>query len=51
MDGAVNYVLRSPAALSGPSISAWRLGVLMTRKWFAVPAMALLGGLLTIGGL
>lgn len=52
MDAAVEYILRSPAALFGAiGIGMAVLGFLMTRKWFAVPVLALLGVVLTVGGL
>lgn len=51
MDAAVEYVLRSPAAFFGAmGLGIAVLGFLMTRKWFAVPVMALLGVMLTVGG-
>jgi len=52
MDAAIDYVLRSPAALFGAiGVGSAILGYQMTRKWFAVPVLALLGMVLTMGGL
>jgi hypothetical protein len=52
MDAAVEYVLRSPFALFGAiGVGMAVLVFLMSRKWFAVPALGLLGVVLVAGGL
>ena len=52
MEAAIDYVLRSPTAFfAAIGIGMAVLGYLITRKWFAVPVMGLLGVLLTLGGL